>query len=444
MSRSKPKPPTGVARRGIDAPTMNLRWSEPARIIAALLLGAAFGALVPAGAGIGTLTAGAAVAFVGDLFLRLLQMIVVPLVATSIITSVARLGRDHAFARLGLKTVTYFAATTLLAATLGLLVMNIARPGDVPPDASAKLRASVPESIGEVGAALDKNSAGDLADVVRRAVPPNIVAAMSDNREMLAVIFFALLFGFFSGRLPDGRREAFQGFWESANDVMLAITHGIMRVAPVGIFALIARTVQQSGGAVLGPLALFFAFVAGALAFHMFVTLAALMRAFGGFRPWRHYRAMSPALLTAFCTASSSATLPVTLECLEKNAKVSPRIAGFVAPLGATVNMDGTALYECAVVMFIAQLYGISLDVSQQVLVVVLALLTSVGVAGIPAASLVAIVIILQAVGLPLEAVAIVMATDRILDMMRTAVNVFGDTCGAAIIARSEGERIYP
>jgi Na+/H+-dicarboxylate symporter len=152
---------------------------------------------------------------------------------------------------------------------------------------------------------------------------------------------------------------------------------------------------------------------------------------------------MAPALLTAFSTASSSATLPVTMECLEKNAKVSPRIAGFVAPLGSTVNMDGTALYECAVVMFIAQLYGVGLDVSQQVLVVVLALLTSVGVAGIPAASLVAIVIILQAVGLPLEAIAIVMATDRILDMMRTAVNVFGDSCGAAVIARSEGEKVY-
>jgi Na+/H+-dicarboxylate symporter len=290
---------------------------------------------------------------------------------------------------------------------------------------------------------LTGKSTGDLADVIRRAVPVNIFAAMSDNREMLAVIFFALLFGFFSGRLPDGRREGFQGFWENANDVMLAITHAIMRVAPIGIFALIARTVQESGGAAFGPLALFFVCVAGALLFHLFVTLAIIMRVFGGFRPWAHYRAMAPALLTAFSTASSSATLPVTLECLEKNAKVSPRIAGFVAPLGSTVNMDGTALYECAVVLFIAQLYGVSLDFSQQVLVVVLALLTSVGVAGIPAASLVAIVIILQAVGLPLEAIAIIMATDRILDMMRTAVNVFGDSCGAAVIARSEGEPVY-
>jgi proton glutamate symport protein len=422
---------------------MKNHWSDPVRILVALLAGVAFGALVPAAAGIGTFTVGTTIAFIGDLFLRLLQMIVVPLVFTSILTSVARLGRDHAFARLGWKTVTFFASTTLLAAVAGLLVFNIVQPGKVSPEVSAALRASVPENVGEVREELTGKSTGDLADVVRRAVPVNIFAAMSDNREMLAVIFFALLFGFYSGRLPDGRREGFQGFWESANDVMLAITHAIMRVAPIGIFALIARTVQESGGAALGPLALFFVCVAGGLAFHMFVMLAIIMRVFGGFRPWAHYRAMAPALLTAFSTASSSATLPVTMECLEKNAKVSPRIAGFVAPLGSTVNMDGTALYECAVVMFIAQLYGVSLDLSQQILVVILALLTSVGVAGIPAASLVAIVIILQAVGLPLEAIAIVMATDRILDMMRTAVNVFGDSCGAAVIARSEGEKVY-
>jgi len=420
------------------------RWSDPAKILIALLAGAAVGALVPAETGIGTLTSGAVFSFLGDLFLRLLQMVVVPLVATSIITSVARLGRDHAFARLGAKTAAYYVATTVLASIAGMIIFNAVQPGKVEPGVSAQLRAGVPASVDEVSAGIGEKSTGDLADVIRRAVPVNILAAASDNKEMLAVIFFALLFGFFSGRLPDGKREAFQGFWESANDVMLAITHAVMRVAPIGIFALIARTVQQSGGAALGPLALFFLCVAAGLAFHMFVTLAVLMRTLGGFSPWPHYRAMLPALLTAFSTASSSATMPVTMECVEKNAGVSPRIAGFTIPLGATVNMDGTALYECAVVLFIAQLYGVSLDWTQQVLVVVLALLTSIGVAGIPAASLVAIVIILQALGLPLEAIAIVMATDRILDMMRTAVNVFGDTTAAVVIASSEGEKIYP
>lgn len=420
------------------------RWSDPARILAALLAGAAAGTLIPAGAGIGTLTSGTLFAFVGDLFLRLLQMIVVPLVATSIVTSAGRLGRDQAFARLGLKTAGFFALTTVLASLAAVVIFNLVQPGRVAPEVSARLRSGVPASVEEVRGELGGKSAGDLADVIRRAVPANIVAAASDNREMLAVIFFALLFGFFSGRLPGGQRESFLGFWESANGVMLAVTHAVMRVAPLGIFALVAKTVQQSGAAALGPLALFFACAAGGLLFHLFVTMAAVMRLLGGFRPWPHYRAMLPALLTAFSTASSSATLPLTMECVEKNAGVSPRVAGFTVPLGATVNMDGTALYECAVVLFIAQLYGVSLDWAQQVLVVVLALLTSVGVAGIPAASLVAIVIILQSLGLPLEAVAVVMATDRILDMMRTAVNVFGDSAAAAVIAASEGERIYP
>ena len=419
-------------------------WSDPARIFVALVLGVFVGALVPATAGLGTLTTGAVFSFVGDLFLRLLQMVVVPLVATSIVTSVARLGRDHAFARLGAKTAGYYVLTTILASLVALVIFNLVQPGKVDAEVSAQLRAGVPGSVEEVREGLDGKSTGDLADVIRRAVPVNILGAASDNREMLAVIFFALLFGFFSGRLPDGKREAFLNFWESANEVMLAITHAVMRVAPFGIFALIARNVQESGSAALGPLALFFACVAGGLLFHMFVTLAVLMRTLGGFRPWPHYRAMLPALLTAFSTASSSATLPVTMECVEKNAGVSPRVAGFTLPLGSTVNMDGTALYECAVVLFIAQLYGVSLDWTQQLLVVVLALLTSIGVAGIPAASLVAIVIILQALGLPLEAIAIVMATDRILDMMRTTVNVFGDTTAAVVIAASEGEKLYP
>ncbi len=418
-------------------------WSDPTRILLALVLGAITGALVPAASGFGAFTTGAVFDFAGEIFLRLLQMVVVPLVATSIITSVARLGGDHAFGRLGLKTLAYFTATTLLASVLGVLVFNLVQPGRVTPEVSAQLLAGVPDSVDQVRSGLGGRSAGELADVILRAVPANIFHAASENREMLAVIFFAMLFGFFSGRLPDGRRGPFIAFWESANDVMLAITHGIMRVAPYGIFALIAQTVQTSGAAAVKPLLLFFVCVAGGLLVHMFVSLAVLMRVFGGFPPWRHYRAMLPAMLTAFSTASSSATLPVTMECAEQNAGISPRIAGFVLPLGATVNMDGTALYECAVVLFIAQLYGVSLDWTQQVLVVVLALLTSIGVAGIPAASLVAIVIILQALGLPLEAIAIVMATDRVLDMMRTAVNVFGDSCGAAIIASSEGEKIY-
>lgn len=201
-------------------------WSDPARILLSLALGAAAGALIPSDAGFGTLTAGAVFAFTGDLFLRLLQMVVVPLVATSIITSVARLGRDQAFGRLGLKTLTWYATTTVLAAGIALIIFNVFQPGSVTPEISSQLVASVPGTVNEVREGLGEKSTGDLANVIRRAVPVNIIGAASENREMLGVIFFALLFGFFSGRLPDGKRQAFQAFWESANEVMLAITHG--------------------------------------------------------------------------------------------------------------------------------------------------------------------------------------------------------------------------
>ncbi len=417
------------------------RW-RPAlhtRIFAGLLAGALAG-FVAGGWTVGPLSFTAAVGFGGDLFLRLLQMLVVPLIATSIITSTAKLGRDHAFGRLGLKTAGWYALTTLLACVTGLFFFQVFQPGRVSPEVSSQLLAAVPGSAEVVREGLSSRSTADVAAVLQRMIPPNIVAAASDNREMLAVIFFSMLFGIFSGRLPDGSRESFQAFWESANAVMLAVTDWVMRLAPVGIFCLMARTTATTGAAALQPLLLFFACTAAGLLFHFLVTLPLLLRLAGGVSPVRHLQAMLPALLTAFSTSSSSATLPLTLDCVQRRAGVSPRIAGFTLPLGATVNMDGTALYECAVVLFLAQLYGVVLGPGEQALIVLLALLTSVGVAGVPAASLVAIVIILQAVGLPMEAIAIVMATDRLLDMMRTVVNVYSDSCTAVMVARSEGE----
>ena len=221
----------------------------------------------------------------------------------------------------------------------------------------------------------------------------------------------------------------------------MRITDLIMRFAPIGVFALVARTVADTGLEAFGPLALFFLTVTLSLATHFLVVLPLLLYFIGGVDPRRHYAAMGAALVTAFSTASSSATLPITMDCVEKNAGVSNRTSSFVLPLGATVNMDGTALYECVAVLFIAQAYGLELTLGTQFLVVLLALLTSIGVAGIPAASLVAIAVILSAVGLPLEGIGLILAVDRVLDMMRTAVNVFSDSCGAVIIARSEGER---
>jgi Na+/H+-dicarboxylate symporter len=258
---------------------------------------------------------------------------------------------------------------------------------------------------------------------------------------MLGLIFFSLLYGFFLTRVANQYAEVQYNFWQGMFEIMMRITDLVMRFAPLGVFALVAETVANTGLAAFAPLAKFFFTVVAALAIHFFLVLPMLLRFLGGVKPLRHYRAVSPALLTAFSTASSSATLPVTMECVEKNAGVSNKTTSFVLPLGATVNMDGTALYECVAVMFIAQAYGIELSLATQFTVVLLALLTSIGVAGIPAASLVAISIILSAVGLPLEGIGLILAVDRVLDMMRTAVNVTSDSCGAVIIAKSEGEQ---
>jgi len=272
-------------------------------------------------------------------------------------------------------------------------------------------------------------------------VPPNVIDAATRNSDMLALITFSILFGYFITRLPECRREGFAGWWENFYDVMVAMATWIIRFTPYGVFALVAPTVAKTGTEAFLPLAKFFFGVVLALGLHLFVALPLVLLAFG-LSPARHFRMVMPALLTAFSTASSAATLPLTMGCLEKGG-VPRRICGFTLPLGATVNMDGTALYECAVVLFIAQIYGVELSLAAQVSVVVLALLTSIGVAGIPAASMVAIIVILGAVGLPSEAIGIVLAVDRILDMCRTAVNVFSDTVAAAVIARTE-EQAHP
>jgi Na+/H+-dicarboxylate symporter len=225
---------------------------------------------------------------------------------------------------------------------------------------------------------------------------------------------------------------------------MMKITDLVMKFAPLGVFALVAKVVAgidaDEFGGLVQSVGLFFVSVMLGLLVHSLITLPALLVLVARVNPWRHFRAVATPVLTAFSTASSSATLPLTMEAVEKNAGVSNRISSFVLPLGATVNMNGTALYECAAAMFIAQAYGLELTFTTQFTVVLIALLTSIGVAGIPAASLVAITIILAAIGLPLEAIGVILAVDRILDMFRTAVNVFGDTVAAVVVARLEGE----
>ncbi|SDX65127.1 dicarboxylate/amino acid:cation symporter [Thiocapsa roseopersicina] len=412
---------------------MKLHW----QILIALVLAIVIGLLIERDTGLFGVTLYGIFAFLGELFLNALKMLIVPLIVSSIIVGVAGIGDSSNLGRLGGKTIGYYAVTSLLAILVGLLVVNLMQPGVVEGTAEEVFGLSASKS--DLEAQFADKGATDIVEIFLRMVPTNVVAAAAAG-QMLGLIFFSLLYGFFITRLKGNYAQTQLDFWNGVFEVMMKITELVMRFAPIGVFALVAKTVTDTGLEAFGPLALFFFSVVIALAFHFFVTLPLLLLIIGGVKPSRHYRAMGAALLTAFSTASSSATLPVTMECVEKNAGVSNRTSSFVLPLGATVNMDGTALYECVAVMFIAQAYGIELGFSTQLLIVILALLTSIGVAGIPAASLVAIAIILSAVGLPLEGIGLILAVDRILDMMRTAVNVFSDSCGAVIIAKSEGE----
>ncbi len=378
-------------------------------------------------------------AFIGALFLNALKMLIVPLIMSSIVTGIAGVGQSGALGRLGGKTLAYYATTSLIAILVGLALVNLTQPGIMDGE-------PVREQIGlsgdaeEIADKVQGKGAADVVDVFLRMVPPNIVAAAAEG-QMLGLIFFSLLFGYFLTRIGEPHAGTLLGFWQGTLQVMMLITDWVMKFAPLGVFALVAKVVASTGFSAFEPLMTFFATTLAALAVHFLLVLPAILLA-AGINPLRHYRAMAPALLTAFSTASSSATLPVTMECVERNVGVSNRTTSFVLPLGATVNMDGTALYECVAAMFIAQAYGLDLGFAEQFTIVLVALLTSIGVAGIPAASLVAITIILATIGLPAEAVGLILAVDRVLDMCRTAVNVFSDSCGAAVIARLEGETL--
>ena len=278
-----------------------------------------------------------------------------------------------------------------------------------------------------------------IVQIFIRMVPTNIVAAAA-NGEMLGLIFFSLVFGYFMSRIPAGPRETLLSFWKGVSETMMKITMWIMQFAPYGVFGLVAKTVAATGFEAFLPMFWFFITALLALLTHMFIVMPLLLKYVGRVSPLAHIRGMAPAMLTAFSTASSSATLPMTMKCLQEKSGVSERTTSFVLPLGATVNMDGTALYECVAAMFLAQAYGLELSYTTQFMIVLIALLTSIGVAGIPAASLVAITVILTAIGLPVEAIGLLLVTDRVLDMVRTSVNIFSDSCGAVLIAKSEKE----
>lgn len=376
--------------------------------------------------------------YIGTLFLNGLRMIIVPLITSSIIVGMAGIGSGGNLGTLGGRTLLFYAVTTLAAIIVGLILINLIGPGYVDGEPAGEILAL--EGSGEdIALKIEGKGVGDVAQVFLRMVPANIVKAAADG-QMLGLIFFSLLFGYFMTRLDHALAEPLFKFWDGVFHVMMRMTEWIMMFAPIGVFGLVAAVVSETGFGAARPLALFAIIVLVALAIHTFITLPILLRVVAGINPWKMFPAMAPAMLTAFSTASSSATLPITMEAVEQNVGVSNKISSFVLPLGATVNMNGTALYECAAAMFLAQAYGLDLSFGVQFTIVFIALLTSVGVAGVPSASLVAIAIILTAVGLPVEAIGVLMVFDRILDMVRTSVNVFGDSCCAVIVARLDGE----
>ncbi len=421
-------------RSGKGKQRLALHW----QILIGLLLAVAVGIGFGGEASVAGVRLVAVYGFLGDLFLNALKMLIVPLIAASIITGMAGMGDSAAVGRLGVRTLIYYMTTSLAAILTGLVLVNVVRPGIMGGRPAAQVLGLGTLSP-ELAERVQGRGLGELAGVFLRMIPDNVVAAAGDNRRMLALIVFSLLFGFFMLRIGEPGASTLRAFWQGVLDVMMGITELVMRFAPVGVFGLVAKVMATTGFEAFRPLLGFFLVVAAGLAVHAGVTLPLLLRVVGRVRrPLAHVRAMAPALLMAFSTSSSSATLPLTLECAERRAGIPNRIASFVLPLGATVNMDGTALYECAAAMFLAQAYGLHLGFATQFVVVLMALLTSVGVAGVPSASLVAITIILSAVGLPLEAMGLILVVDRVLDMARTAVNVYSDSCGAAILAARE------
>jgi proton glutamate symport protein len=365
----------------------------------------------------------------GNLFLRMLKMVAVPLIVTSLASGVTGLGGAARLGRMFGRTLAYYVTTSVLAILTGLAAVNLLRPGlGGGPRQPAQAAAAAGGGLGDI-----------LFQQLENLIPANPLAALVEP-NFLSIIAFTLAFAIFALRVGGDVAAAVRQTADTGFAVMMAMTHAIIRLAPIGVFFLVAATTATQGAGVFASLSAYMLTVALALAVHAALTLPLIVWFFARRSPWQFARAMSPALLTAFSSASSNAALPLTLDCAETRAGIRNRVGSFVVPLGATVNMDGTALYEAVAVLFIAQLhFGHDLPLAQQVVVCLTALLASVGAAGIPHAGLVMMAIVLQAVGLPAESQGVILAVDRVLDMGRTAVNVWSDACGAAVIDAWEG-----
>ncbi|HRD55603.1 MAG TPA: dicarboxylate/amino acid:cation symporter [Parachlamydiaceae bacterium] len=373
----------------------------------------------------------------GKLFLNALTLVVVPLVASSIITGSAKMGSDAAFEKLGFKIVFYFVLNSLTAAFIGLLVVLTISPG------STALLSTGLEAATHLN--LENLASTDLfsqfSAILQKIVPPNILDAASKG-QMLGLIFFSLLFGFFIPKIEPHAGSIMLSFWKAIFEIMMKITHLLMRAMPIGVFGLVAKVAATMGTTSIASFAWFFLTVSFALGLYMFAVLPLLLLFFGGVNPVAYFKAMGPAIFTALSTSSSAATLPVTIDCMEKRVGVSNRIASFTLPLGTSLNCAGTALYASVAAVYIAQSFGVELTSATLLTVFFMSFLTSFGMAGIPSASLISLVIILNAIGIPPEGVGLVLAVERFVDMMRTTANVVGNSCSTLLIARSEDEAV--
>jgi Na+/H+-dicarboxylate symporter len=374
---------------------------------------------------------------IGDLFIRLIWMIVVPLVFASIFVGTASLGDIRKLGRIGAKTLAYYLVTTSIAITIGLVIAGIFKPGT---GLNATTKTQLIESYkGEAMRDLEiASKRPGIVDTLVRIVPRNPFESLTAG-DMLQVIFFAIMFGIAVTMIPGGRGKILIDFFDAVSNGMIQLVHIVMKFAPIGVCALIAAVVGRFGAQILLSLIKYAVIVLAGLAIHMGGVYSFSVWIFARMSPLAFFRGMRPAQLIAFTTSSSNATLPVTIECAEENLGVSRDVASFVLPLGATINMDGTALYQGVAAVFIAQVYGLPLTVLDQITIVLMATLASIGTAGVPSVGIITLTMVLRTVGLPLEGIALILGVDRILDMCRTIVNVTGDASAAVMVAATEG-----
>jgi Na+/H+-dicarboxylate symporter len=384
-------------------------------------------------------TIATSIKWIGDIFIRLLNMIAIPLVLASLIVGAASLGDIKKFARIGGKTILFYISTTVFAIGIGLLLANIIQPGNkMPAGTKDRLMSVYQEDIQEK---VETQFDFDFTKEIVNIIPKNPFDAMA-NSNMLQIVFFAVAVGIVLTVINRQKAEPVINFFEGLSEVMIKLVDYVMIIAPIGVFALIAATIGEFGFEILETLIWYsFAVIAGLL-LHILGVYGFIIKFFVKVSPWQYFKGIRRAQTIGFSTSSSAATLPVTMEVCQENLGISKSITSFVLPLGATINMDGTALYQGVAAVFIAQVFGFELNLMQQLTIVFTAVLASIGTAPVPGVGIIMLIIILRSVGIPQEGIALILGVDRILDMCRTVVNITGDTVAAAVIATSEKEKL--